>query len=372
MIIDDTQPCSLGARWIHTMLGVTAENHWVNISEGKVDSLSSKPAHPVFRHFGEHSVIMPAGVNAHAHLELSQLDAPFDVPTRSMTDWVGALMSFRQSTRYDAKYAILSALQRKDLAESTAAVADIVPMKLEGLTPTRSQCTKHIPFVELIAWRKETAEKLNYAPGAFGLSPHAPHTVCPELLERAVAQHVPIAMHLAETKEELQLLKHHKGPLLEMMRRAAPDYDPKNVLLGKRPMDYLKRLADAPKAFIIHGNYLDDEELRFIASRRETMSVVYCPRSHDYFRHPSYPLKKMLDLGVRVLLGTDSLASVPNLSFMDEIRCAVERHRSVSPEIIYRLGTFEGASALDLLYEGLGVIKPGGAARLCCMTFTAP
>ena len=157
-----------------------------------------------------------------------------------------------------------------------------------------------------------------------------------------------------------------------MMRRADPDYDLKSVLLGKRPMDYLQLLSAAPKVFIIHGNYLDDEELRFLAAHRETMSVVYCPRSHAYFRHTPYPLEKMLDFGVRVLLGTDSLASVANLSFIEEMQFVLKNHPSVSAEAVYRLGTLEGAVVFDLHREGLGTIRPGSPARFLAVLPAKP
>jgi len=319
-------------------------------------------------------------------LELSQLESPLDVPSRSMSDWVTSLIAFRRSAVYSTEEGIRQAFCRPEFLASTAAVADIVPNESRGRPehlagipvragvpaklPTKLPTLQWLPFAELIAWRSDTAEKLDYTveragvpAKLLGLSPHAPHTVCPALLERAINQNVPLAMHLAETPEELQLLRHHTGPLLEMMRRANPDYAPMSVLLGKRPMDYLQLLSAAPSVFIIHGNYLDEEELQFLAAHRETMSVVYCPRSHSYFRHTSYPLKKMLDYGVRVLLGTDSLASVPNLSFVEEMQFVIKQHPTVSPDIVYRLGTIEGASAFNLLPEGFGTIQPGSPAQ---------
>ena len=349
------------------MLGCPLENHWINITDGKVDSISKSPAYSPAQHLGEQSVLLPATVNAHAHLELSQLEAPLDVPNRSMSGWVAVLLAFRRSAGYDAIQGIQQAVCRPELLESTIAVADIVPTG--GLRPPflRSSLL-WLPFAELIAWRSETVnEKLVQIPHAFGLSPHAPHTVCPALLERAVEQKKPIAMHLAETLEELQLLQHHTGPLLEMMRCADPDYDPKVVLPGKRPMDYLRLLSAASSVLIIHGNYLDDEELRFLAAHRETMSVVYCPRSHAYFRHTSYPLQKMLDYGVRVLLGTDSLASVPNLNLVEEMQFVLKQHPIVSPEAVYRMGTSWGAAALNLP-QGYGTIQPGSPARFSVFT----
>jgi cytosine/adenosine deaminase-related metal-dependent hydrolase len=278
-----------------------------------------------------------------------------------MSDWVATLLDFRRSANYNAQRGIQQALRRPEFLESTIAVADIVPMEAADSERQVAADIRHFPFTELIAWQKALVPE--DIPHTFGLSPHAPHTVCPALLEKAIAQNVPLAMHLAETMEELQLLRHHTGPLLEMMQRTDSDYAPKSVLVGKRPMDYLQLLVAAPSVFIIHGNYLDDEELRFLAAHRETMSVVYCPRSHAYFRHSPYPLQKMLDYGVRVLLGTDSLASAPDLSLLEEMRFVLKHHPTVSPEMVYRMGTWEGASALHLLREGFGTIQPGSPAR---------
>jgi len=362
------------------MLGRPVENHWINIADGKVESIRKRPAYTSAQHLGDHSVILPAAINAHAHLELSQLESPLDVPSRSMSDWVAALLAFRQSAEYNAAEGIRQAFCRPELVETTIAVADIVQERMSGgftppggvpqdspggLCPPLVRFPLMLSFTELIAWRnKHIGEDF---PRTFGLSPHAPHTVCPALLEKAIRQNAPLAMHLAETPEELQLLQYHTGPLLAMMRRADSDYDPKSMLVGKRPMDYLQLLSAAPSTFVIHGNYLNDEELRFLAAHRETMSVVYCPRSHAYFRHISYPLQKMLDFGVRVLLGTDSLASVPNLSLVEEMQYALQQHPTVSPEVIYRLGTMEGAAAFNLP-KGFGCIQSGSPARFATLT----
>ena len=355
---------SLGAHWIHTMCGAPLENHWINITDDKVESVSKKPACPLTLHFGENTII-PGMVNSHAHLELSQLPAPLDVPSRSITDWVDSLLVFRRSAGYSAEQGIQQAMHRPEFSESTIAVADIVPPRGGTAAGSLSSAVRHIPFTELIAWRRELVPPT--LPCTFGLSPHAPHTVCPELLEKAIDQKIPIAIHLAETLEELQLLRYHTGSLLEMMRRADPGYDPKSVLVGKRPMDYLQLLSAAPSVLVVHGNYLDDEELRFLSAHRETMSVVYCPRSHAYFRHSAYPLQKMLDYGVRMLLGTDSLASVPDLSLVEEIRFVLKHHSSISSEVIYGMGTREGAAALRLLPEGFGTIQTGSPARFAVL-----
>jgi hypothetical protein len=125
--IASEQSRSLGARWIHSMLAPPLENHWINITEDNVESISVSPAYTP-QHLGDPSVILPAAVNAHAHLELTQLTSPLEVPSRSMSDWVTALLAFRRSPGYNAAEGIRHALCRPELLESTIAVADIVPL----------------------------------------------------------------------------------------------------------------------------------------------------------------------------------------------------------------------------------------------------
>jgi cytosine/adenosine deaminase-related metal-dependent hydrolase len=307
-------------------------------------------------------VVLPGVVNAHTHLELSQIQTPLDVPSRQMPDWVAALLQFRRSRQYDAAAAIRSSLQCIRDANQTVGVGDIVPMGIDTGTfdvAANDQLPIWFAFTEWIAWREDQIERLE--PNTYtGVSPHAPQTVCPALLEKVVRLNIPVAMHLAETMEELQLLHSASGPLVKMMRRVAPDYLPEKVVLGKRPLDYLRFLSQVPKAFIIHGNYLDDKELRFLAEHRDTMSVVYCPRSHHYFRHKKYPLRKMLDLGVRVLLGTDSTASAPDIDLTNEIRFAVQQHPDVRAEEIYKLATLDSAEAFG--FPNCGKIAAGERA----------
>ena len=118
-----------------------------------------------------------------------------------------------------------------------------------------------------------------------GLSPHAPYSVHPDLLAAVVElsnrHKIPVAMHLAESPEELELLRHGRGPLRSFLEELGA-WDATAVTPGSRPLDYLRLLARAHRALVIHGNFLDDEEIAFLAAA-DRMSVVYCPRTHDWF-----------------------------------------------------------------------------------------
>jgi cytosine/adenosine deaminase-related metal-dependent hydrolase len=198
-----------------------------------------------------------------------------------------------------------------------------------------------------------------------GLSPHAPYTVHWRLLDSIVAlsaQHrLPVAMHLAESLQELEFLRNESGEFRELLEERGA-WVPRAALPQSKPLDYLQRLARAHRALVIHGNYLDDEEIDFLAANRGRMSVVFCPRTHAYFEHQPYPLRKLLNRGVRVALGTDSRASNPDLDLRKEMQFLID-HFAVSPEEALRVGTMDGAAALGL--GGFaGTITAGKGAHL--------
>jgi len=208
---------------------------------------------------------------------------------------------------------------------------------------------------------------------SLGLSPHAPYTVSPDLLrkliELAAAHGLPVAMHLAESIDELEFLADGSGPLRELLEERSM-WDAQAIPRGSRPLDYLKMLADAPRALVIHGNYLGSEEHALLAEHSDRMSLVYCPRTHDYFRHERYPLTELLAAGVRVALGTDSRASNPDLSVLGEIRHVARTHPSVAPSTVLRLGTLAGAEALGRA-DTLGSITPGKRAHMVAVSLPA-
>ncbi|MFM7072432.1 MAG: amidohydrolase family protein [Planctomycetota bacterium] len=184
-----------------------------------------------------------------------------------------------------------------------------------------------------------------------GLSPHAPYTVHPELLVGACRlsseRQVPLAMHLAESFEELELLRSHSGGLVETLREFDA-WDPTALPRGSTPGDYLRQLATAWRAVVVHGNFLDAADWTFLGEARERMSVAYCPRTHARFVSTPYPLTEMLAAGVRVVLGTDSRATNPDLDFLTELRWVALRYPDLDRIRLLRMATADAAYALGL------------------------
>ena len=92
-------------------------------------------------------------------------------------------------------------------------------------------------------------------------------------------------------------------------------------------------------------------------------SIVYCPRSHAFFNHQRHPVRELLDAGINIALGTDSLASNATLSMLDEIRFLYNKRRDLKPEEILKAATINGAKALGY-GNSVGVLKPGCRADM--------
>ncbi|MDR2761682.1 MAG: amidohydrolase family protein [Planctomycetaceae bacterium] len=392
--MSEVKQYSITADRIHTMSKVNGgigntgliERKYINVSDNKITSVSSKPQFNDITDFQNKFDILPGLINAHAHLELSQLKSPLDlsedtttsnefsiqkIPAqknlRNFDSWIKKLMQFRHSPTYNSKLAILETKNYFAKSNETAAVVDIVPLDLNPTQLSIGENIEWLRYPELIAWDSITITKkietIRKTPKNFysGLSPHAPQTAAADLIEFAVNSGLPISMHLAESQDEIKLLKSRDGKLFEMMRKIDENYEPSKILIGNKPMDYLQVLSRASRTLVIHCNYLDDKEIQFLAKNRETMAVVYTPRSHDYFGFDEFPLQKMLDTGVCVLLGTDSMASTVDLSLSNEIKRAAITHSTIPIEILFQIATIQSANFLGLT-KNYGSIESGKKA----------
>lgn len=332
--------------------------------------------------------ILPALINAHTHLEFSDLAEPLGTAREPLPTWISRVVARRRSQPTEEQRQRLSREHAHTfgLAESAAAgiaavgeiatpgwpepvyheasIGGVVFLELLGLAeeriePLLQSAREHLQRPEPRATERQTLPTWPRWPS--GLSPHAPYTVHPRLLaeacQLAAARQAPVAMHLAESREELELLATGRGAMREMIESLGAWRDGV-IPTGIRIIDYLRPLATSPRSLVIHGNYLTDEELQFIAAQQGRMTVVYCPRTHAYFGHEPYPLAKLLAASVPTALGTDSRASNPDLDLWNEVLEVIRRHPQVAPSEVLRMAMLNAAAALGLASE-LGSLTPG-------------
>lgn len=362
------------ARWVLPVVDQPIDGGLVTVLEERVVEVGRRTSAGVVRDLGD-VLLLPGLVNAHAHLEFSGLQAPPVPPGTSLPGWIRAVVGLRRQHGTLPGEWLTEGL-RQCLAGGAVLVGDIVQPGYDARRVDAAPL-EVVAFLELLGLRAGRMEPLaalarQHAADAAGrtwqagLSPHAPYTVHPRLLEEAVRlarqTDLPLAMHLAESAEERQLLADGTGPLVDLLRELEA-WEEGAIPTGRGVMPYLQALAEAPRALVIHGNYLRGEEIDFLAARRRQLSVVYCPRTHAYFGHRRYPLRRLLDAGVRVAVGTDSRASNPDLNLFAEL-CHIAAHQpEIAPREVLALGTTAGAAALGH-GDRLGHLAPGAAAYL--------
>lgn len=316
--------------------------------------------------------LIPGLINAHTHLEFSGLSTPLGTPGMSLPDWIRLVVGYRRQLPLPFHLAGIAKGASECESYGTAAVGDIVTTRCQtrraGVTRFFESIGLRAGLIDekLAAARKQLASELPHSCRS-GLSPHAPYSVHPELFERLLAlaaeTNVPVAFHLAETIEELDLLATGGGPFRTLLLELE-SWDETAIPRGTRPLDYLRRLATSGvRALLVHGNYLDDDEIELVARHAGRMAVVYCPRTHAYFEHSRHPLPKLLAGGANVALGTDSRASNPDLNLLEEIRFVARHFPDLPSNVALELGTLRGARALGIDRQ-FGSIEPDKQAAL--------
>jgi cytosine/adenosine deaminase-related metal-dependent hydrolase len=165
----------------------------------------------------------------------------------------------------------------------------------------------------------------------------------------------PLAVHLAESRGEVELIESRRGPFVTFLKELGV-WDRDGLIDG---ITDVMTACDfrQPKLFV-HGNHL-------APSTRipRNSSIVYCPRTHAAFRHPPHPFREFLARGVRVCLGTDSLASNPDLDILAEARFVQSRYPDFPGDQLLRMVTLSGAEALGWADE-CGSLEAGKSADL--------
>ena len=357
----------------------------IEIDNGVIASISSGSQFPAgnSRDLGN-VVVMPGLVNAHTHLELAWLRGRVP-PANSFTDWVKTLFAQRRPDQVMTPELI--APIHDAIAEvsrtGTIAVGDI-SNSLAAVEPMRRAGLQGVVFHELLGFRERdgalieaTREKREAAAGSgirVSLAPHAPYSTSVELFKaiRAAVNTSDcqvMSVHLGESPEELELLATGGGAwrgMLEAIGAWRDDWD----IPGCGPVQFLERhgVIDA-KTLVVHGVQFDDEALQRLKALDATL--VTCPRSNRWVGVGYPPIDRFYRSGVRVAVGTDSLASVDDLNLFSELKTMRWLAPSVPARQILQSATLVGARALGLDHE-LGSLTPGKTGRVLAVELPRP
>ena len=351
---------------------------YVGVTDGKISCISTKmPQEPAGRVIdGRGMVLMPGLINCHTHIPMTPLRGYGD--DHNLSDWLNNYV-FPKEDLWDERAIRASTLL--GLAEclrfGTTSISDMY-----YFSDTICQCVaqvglkgniarsitvfdedycfdKHGPSQELVA----LTEKWNgYDNGRIKteVSIHAEYTsfdkVWHALAEYAISNGLGMQVHVSETKSEQESCLEKYG------------LTPAQLLDVYHVWD--SRSAAA------HCVHLTEEDMELFARRGVT--AVHCPNSNLKLASGIAPVRKMLDKGMNVALGTDGVSSSNNADLFESIKLAALLSNgstldpvSLTAQEALKMATINGARAQGRASE-CGMIAPGMDADLIMLDFTQP
>jgi aminodeoxyfutalosine deaminase len=360
---------SLTARWIFPVSGPPLEGGTIAISGQCIQAVESHGWRAADLDLGN-VAILPGLVNAHTHLDLSGLKGRLP-PTSDFVRWLRGVVQHRRSLSAQQVVDDIRAGVAECIRTGTTLIGDIASQGWSW--PVLAQApVRAVIFYELLGLANDRAKVAESQARQWlvehfatptcrpGISPHAPYSVRSSLFEAsfeiAKSHHVALASHISETPEELKLLEDQRGPLVEFLSDLGV-WEREGLIPG---VETLLRQDSDFNFLLIHGNYLKVDQLPKLSAKT---TVIYCPRTHAAFGHAPHPFREILAAGGRVALGTDSLASNPDLNLLAEAQFIHSSFPDFPGDQLLRMLTLSGAEALGWENE-TGSLAAGKSADL--------
>lgn len=361
-------------------------------------------------------LLVPAMVNAHAHLDLTLVGPqPFE---GDFTAWLQHVTAARPA--HDDVAAVAQAVS-EGVAQSRAAGVIYLGDIAASPAAVRARFDCGLPGVSFIEcfgpgrWQGEYLERLKQQlaqlpheassdshdpsthgggmlggiglggiiPGGMagrrgpvlGIAPHAPYTTGDDIyafVARYGRDHaLRLTTHLAESLDEEQFTRHATGLFVEHLKHY-DRFDESITASGLHPIDHVAKHLRVTPWLLAHCNYVEDEHLTLLAKCRA--SVAYCPIASDYFGHGQrtpHRYRDMLGAGVNVCLGSDSiLCQQPNeaqpMSMLAPMRYLYQRDKT-DPGMLLRMATINGMIGLGLEPND-ATFTPGAPATINSIT----
>jgi cytosine/adenosine deaminase-related metal-dependent hydrolase len=307
-------------------------------------------------------VLSPGLINAHCHLELSHLFKSFE-EGQGLIAFITSVMHHR---RAEAEI-IQLAMQKADaemFANGIVAVGDICNSEVSVAVKQPSKIYYH-SFVEVAGFSEEIATpRFDYALqvadifAASGLShsivPHAPYSVSDHLM-KMICNHgsqAAMTMHNQETKDE-NLWFFSKQGGFEKFYSALNINTQAFHAKGKSSLEHVLPFLDpAQKNILVHNVHTSAADLDAAMNRfsafDERLYFCCCPNANQFISRQMPNLPLFLQKGVRLVLGTDSLASNHQLDLMSEMQTLQAHFPDLQLEMMLQWATINGAKALGI------------------------
>lgn len=338
------------------------------------------------------TAILPGFVNCHSHLEISSMRGALDGSEHDFSAWLLRLTELRKDLSPDDILASAMLGTEEAIRAGVTCFGDIGRFGEAGMQAILQSGLRGIIFQEtsfsaddrtadndlaLLLAKLGELRKHESDLVKVGISPHSPYTVGPKLLRTlakyAVTENFSLSIHAAESVDECELLEKGTGFFTDVYKR----YDVQWASPHCSPISYLYELGVLEIGpLLAHCVHVDADDLRRIKSTGS--AIAHCPKSNAKFGHGYAPFESIIDEGIIVGLGSDSVASNNTCDMLEEARFAVLSARNrpgtrrfVTADEVLRAATLGGATALGLESQ-IGTLEVGKFADLTAISLLEP
>lgn len=355
--------------YLFTGKGAALENQFIALDEtqtickiGPVSQLPEKAVHLK-------GAICPGFINSHIHTELAHMQ-PSMFQTGSMASFIEAMAVNKTRIDSETRREAIKKLIEKLYNEGVSGAGDIcnepVSFDLKTTLPVRWH-----HFIEYYGMDEHSMNnnfkkgllirKISEASGfRASLTPHSPYSVHHAhkgLLQQKTRPSDLISYHFMESLDEVEYLINRGGPLAVLFER----WNSRGDHLGEGINSPLKQLTATigknQRIMLVHNTFISQKEIKEIHSFFEDPWFCLCPQSNKTITGTMPPAEDIRALTNKILIGTDSSASNPNISVWAEIVALKKAYPAIPLEEILSWATFNGATFYD--WEELGSIEPG-------------
>ena len=360
------------ARWILPISAVPIEDGIITVKGGKIQSVdkynslnNNRPA--TVTDLGD-AIIFPGFINAHTHLEQDE----FPEPVNNVFEYLQTSRQRLSSLSDDQRTTIIQRNIDECLKYGTLALADFSSNGLSDNLLARSHLFARV-FHEISGFNNFEADSIfnkhfnlinNFLPQkkiSKHLAPSSVWSTSKQLLKKIAVNERHIATHMAMTEAETDFMLHGKGQIQQFLL-ANEEYDYTWEFPHLTPVQYFfYNKFYARHNILVHMNHITEQDIDIIKSSSAKFNICLCPRSNDTLNLENTPVKKIIEKGINICIGTESRTLVSDLDIRKEIIRTVDKY-GVSPENAVKFATLNGAYAIGF-HKEVGSLDVGKSAK---------
>jgi cytosine/adenosine deaminase-related metal-dependent hydrolase len=333
-------PVIYSARWVLPIVAPPIEDGAVAIEGStilavgpRLEIIANSPDAPV-QDFGE-AAILPGLINAHSHLELTVMRGFLEAEENDFFAWLRKLTVARLAMTPDDLFVSAACGAIEAARAGVTCLGDSSSLATQSMKALKQVGLRGIVYQESFGPDPKLAEEnvaklraqlsdlseMQTGRVRAGVSPHAPYTVSArqlELISRlALDEKLPVMMHAAESESERSFMLEGRGPFADGLKSRGVEWPAPGV----STIRYLQQHGILEtKPLLAHCINVDDHDLNIV--RANEAAIAHCAKSNAKLGHGRAPFAKFIAHGIKVGLGSDSVASNNTCDILEEARFA--------------------------------------------------